>query len=148
MPRSSKIASRAVLAVLAAVLATGCATAPLAQDPVAEPAPTYSKFRDLTQAEKKIIAAGVSRALKDPESAKFEFPKFPVTSENSVVYCGMLNGRNSYGGYVGFSPFITTVAQSNGKIVSAGNVATDSDSLGTSILAKMCHDKGVDPKGP
>lgn len=54
--------------------------------------------------ERKALAAKastirvVSEALKDPDSAKFEF-----LNEN----CGTVNSKNSFGGYVGIKRFVS-----------------------------------------
>lgn len=58
---------------------------------------------------KKSIAAAhaaVLGALKDPASARFE---------GDVVYptgavCGLVNGKNAYGGYVGSTPYFYVIA--------------------------------------
>lgn len=47
----------------------------------------------------------VRRALKDPESARFEY--VTVTEVNGQrVACGLVNAKNSMGGYTGNRPFM------------------------------------------
>ena len=58
--------------------------------------------REMTAAEKADIAAAVKAKLKDPEAARFVWPQLA----NDSIYCGIVNGKNSYGGYVGDAPFI------------------------------------------
>ncbi len=53
--------------------------------------------RDLSDAEKMAIKQAVRASMKDPESSRFKWG--PVASEN--VYCGLVNSKNSYGGYTG-----------------------------------------------
>jgi len=55
----------------------------------------------------------VSTALKDPDSAKFRNLKFVDSMglgeegvDIGVAICGEINGKNSYGGYSGFVPFL------------------------------------------
>jgi hypothetical protein len=43
----------------------------------------------------------VLNSLKDPDSARFR-----NTSVNGATYCGEVNAKNSYGGYVGFKRFV------------------------------------------
>lgn len=56
-----------------------------------------------TQAKQSVLAT-----LSDPESAKFGTiiavgdPAKPADS----VACGLVNAKNAYGGYVGFTPFV------------------------------------------
>lgn len=52
---------------------------------------------DIAQAGK----LAVREQLKDPDSARFR-----NTTVSGVAYCGEVNAKNSYGGYVGFKRFI------------------------------------------
>jgi hypothetical protein len=61
----------------------------------------------------KKAKADVSALLKDPDSAKFRNLKLvdpTVLSEKGIdvfaVICGEVNGKNTYGGYSGFVPFL------------------------------------------
>jgi len=45
--------------------------------------------------------------LKDPDSAKFRNVRIVRYLEGKVV-CGEVNGKNSYGGYAGFTPFVAS----------------------------------------
>lgn len=53
--------------------------------------------------------AAVVRTLKDPESVRFrdlsERPDKDALNRPTIVVCGMVNAKNSYGGYIGFRPF-------------------------------------------
>ena len=61
----------------------------------------------------------VRYAMKDPGSAQFrEIRGYSFSGPgNGYVVCGMVNGKNSYGGYSGFKPFRTSVnnSQSTGQ---------------------------------
>ena len=50
----------------------------------------------------------VSASLKDPGSAQFQNVRMANYGSWKVV-CGEVNGKNSYGGYVGFGPFVAGV---------------------------------------
>jgi hypothetical protein len=43
-----------------------------------------------------------AEALKDPASAKF---RHVVSMQENAGYCGEVNAKNSYGGYVGYRKF-------------------------------------------
>lgn len=63
------------------------------------------------QADADAIAhakAIVANKLKDPESAQFKdlVQRPPSEPGKSAVVCGWVNAKNSYGGYVGFKPFL------------------------------------------
>lgn len=47
----------------------------------------------------------VRRVLKDPDSAKFQ-EMVVRDHRGGKVVCGNVNSKNSYGGYVGFTPFV------------------------------------------
>lgn len=57
--------------------------------------------KPLTLTNKKQIAAAVRAELKDPDSAEFRWP----IPKDKNIYCGWVNAKNSFGGYIGFQPF-------------------------------------------
>src|SRR5690349_5868495 len=65
--------------------------------------------RDLTVPERRTIQEAVTHDFKDPESARFRWLPIPDCKSYSACYmgfyCGMVNAKNSFGGYVGHSPF-------------------------------------------
>ena len=85
----------------------------------------HSAPKPPTKAEqKKLISKlhnAVVESLKDPDAAKFrkEFLSWSESEEDpKIALCGEMNGKNSYGGYTGFGPFIAT---SDGQIMVDGN---------------------------
>ncbi len=62
--------------------------------------------RDLAQEEKSSLASIISRSLKDPEAARFKWMPVVLRERDGITdYCGLLNGKNSYGGYTGYMRF-------------------------------------------
>jgi hypothetical protein len=62
--------------------------------------------RELTSIEKASLQNGLARTLKDPGSAQFKWLPVVVLERDGITdYCGLVNSRNSYGGYVGFQKF-------------------------------------------
>ena len=53
----------------------------------------------------------VANSLKDPNGAQFRNVRLARYLDGNVV-CGEVNGKNSYGGYVGFSPFVASTSSS------------------------------------
>ena len=49
----------------------------------------------------------VRQELKDPSSAQFQNLQIKPYSKGKVI-CGEVNGKNSYGGYVGFKKFVAS----------------------------------------
>lgn len=66
---------------------------------------TAAQRRPLSPAEQKVVSDSISTGLKDPGSAQFKFPPIAMirTKNNGIAYCVLINAKNSYGGYVGFS---------------------------------------------
>lgn len=67
-------------------------------------APTWARA-EVSQEEVGRVEAVVSRSLKDPESARFRGIFKLESSTGGEAYCGMVNARNSYGGYTGETMF-------------------------------------------
>jgi hypothetical protein len=109
--------------------------------PLAKPV----KTRELTKNEKKIIGEGIARGLKDPQSAQFRWLPFPESNEELISYCGMVNAKNSYGGYTGFKPFLAGILMKNGKIVGAVLIGADAGRYGEEATLSVCNDKGFRP---
>lgn len=67
-----------------------------------------SKFTryNLSDHEGAIVEEAVRDGLKDPESARFDKVEATSSEENGVVVCGLVNAKNSFGGYEGKSPFM------------------------------------------
>lgn len=79
-----------------ALAATGCTTAQL----------TFTK--PLSPEVTAEVHGWVASTLKDPEGARFKPGTYAVVNQNDVLqwYCGMVNGKNSYGGYTGYQAFL------------------------------------------
>ena len=112
-----KLTYFAALAILSAAI-SGCVTTPrMAQDNlrnqvvqqamaiVAEFTAYSEKHGEQAAIDESLKA--VKRSLKDPDSAKFDGVKV-VSAPNGKVLCGFVNGKNSYGGYVGFKRFVAS----------------------------------------
>ncbi|MCR4347833.1 MAG: hypothetical protein NUV55_11620 [Sulfuricaulis sp.] len=62
--------------------------------------------RELLDQEKEIIANVVKDELLDSESAKFRW--VPLPKYGIEVYCGLVNSKNSFGGYAGWAPYVVS----------------------------------------
>lgn len=96
----------------------------------------------LSEEEKSSIREAVKRDLKDPDSAKF---RWNPNKLHGVAYCGFVNSRNSYGGYVGFSPFM--VFFDKRRQIDNVEIADDPDAVMSEAVLKMCLEYGyiLDP---
>lgn len=87
----------------------------------------YAEARSVS-IDKKLIKkahSSVKLSLKDPDSAKFKNEY--VVSERSddggtqVVVCGLVNAKNSYGGYAGFERYMYVVSTDYADLESANS---------------------------
>src|ERR1700722_19060856 len=105
--------------------------------------------RDLDVTEKKLITDAVTKDFKDPSSAQFRWlPIMGITREvSSRTYCGMVNGKNSYGAYIGFAPFSVFLAIKDSRVVIAAPLGAGAPgSSMESVILKICIDGGGDPR--
>lgn len=73
----------------------------------------------LTEEVERIGAASVlanartqiADSLKDPDSAKFRNVRF-IQHEGGALICGEVNAKNAYGGYVGYTKFLSDSKES------------------------------------
>ena len=59
----------------------------------------------LPQEAQKVVSRSVADQMKDPNSAEFR-NWHAFQSQSGLLICGEANGKNSYGGYVGFTHFV------------------------------------------
>jgi hypothetical protein len=140
--------SQAIVASVA-ILLTGCAVSAPHTDYQAVPPDANTPRRELTVTEKKFMAEGLSKDFKDPPSAQFRWMQIPVPSlPNSIVsYCGTVNAKNSYGGYVGFKPFIARVGFSDNKMIYATMGSIAGPELPEEVIINQCAQHNLSPSG-
>lgn len=111
-------------------LAIGCTPPP---PPVTPGSPVT-----LTEEQKSVVRAAVAKTLKDPESARFG-DMAATDSPTTFVVCGYVNGKNSYGGYVGMQPFAGIMPNDwSFSVVRIGGSPADRWAVG-----KYCREHGV-----
>jgi hypothetical protein len=145
-PNSSLILPVALLALSCA----GCGTVlpePTASSVVDQPSatPVREEMRDLTAAEKSILADGFAAGLDDPDSVRFRWAKVPKRLDGGAIeYCGLINVKNGTGGY---KPFLATIRTESGNITGGAIAALNSDNLeeNRDVIPKLCQRRGLNP---
>lgn len=97
-------------------------------------AETNARFLQ-TKSEQELIDATIEvtrNQLKDPLSAQFRKVRV-VPYGNGKVVCGEVNGKNSYGGYVGFKPFVGSYISST--MESTGRYAVVNDAANAGLTS-------------
>lgn len=102
---------------------------------VAAGAQAQNAVRDATPKELTAIKADLETKLKDAASAKFQNVK--VQQEGN--FCGLLNSKNSYGAYAGYTPFMGMVFKDTTGKQLAAVLAVDEPE----ITRAMCAEKGL-----
>lgn len=77
-----------------------------------------------TKADASLSQQAIAHDLKDPASAQFRSLRTYALANGERITCGEVNGKNSFGAYVGFQPFY--VRHFKGQVLSkdAGSPAT------------------------
>jgi murein DD-endopeptidase MepM/ murein hydrolase activator NlpD len=114
---------------------------------VASFAQTVKIFLGANTQEQAVEAAKqtVANALKDPNSAQFRNVRLTRYLDGNVV-CGEVNAKNSYGGYVGFSPFVASTTSS--RLYDSDNKYPNIQSATNAGLNAACIRSPVTSLGP
>ena len=84
-----------------------------------QPPPQVHTIIKLDEKQLGVTQQGVMYAMKDPASAMFgDIMSGLVGWERESQYillCGWVNGKNSFGGYVGFKPFMGRIDNPHGE---------------------------------
>lgn len=127
------------------VLALGLAVSACAGGAGTTPPPESASYtpppkRNLKPAEaveeaKRAVAA----KMKDPESARFADVAHRVSpnarGEPTDVVCGMVNAKNSFGGYTGARPFVYMVDLKQAQLTEGDRLQAE---LGMTIYKNFC----------
>lgn len=99
----------------------------------------------------ELLKLAVKKELKDPESAQFRDLRYfahhaviPDGRKFGITYslCGQINAKNSFGGYVGFKRFVSTVTMSNGNTYSTIESEINRDSF-EKLVIDECENKNT-----
>lgn len=94
----------------------------------------------LSAAERREVMRAVRARLKDPESARFGEMRAAKDSEGRITVCGYANAKNSFGGYVGMSPFSGGLYHVRNRPEFVGVLI---DTSGGGLLALVCAQRGA-----
>lgn len=107
---------------------------------------TSSFARELTQEEKNVVEESIKNQLKDPFSVVFKHNDYPYPDETHI-YCGSYNAKNSYGAFVGNQLFAVFIARNRDGELVAPRMDIDS-STGSqsddSVISATCASAGYD----
>jgi len=82
----------------------------------------------------------VLTVLKDSDSAKFRNDKkYKSGTNGSIIVCGEVNSKNSYGGFTGFSRYYVNSESEKFKV----SIETDSDKMFSTFWGIACSPKDL-----
>ena len=139
---------------VAAALSACTVTVPVSPIPTA-PTVTSSReeMRPLTPNEKTALAKGLSQTLKERVGAQFKWLPVPGNSNGPIGYCGLVNIKNSRGGYVGFRRFFAMISKGPkgdyvaGRIehidpLASAGTGTEDDAIEAALTEDNCKEWG------
>ncbi|WP_404991292.1 hypothetical protein [Cupriavidus pauculus] len=101
-------------------------------------------LRQPKKAEMAAITQAVKDQVKDPDSVKLR-GVMAVQEEGVTKFCGEVNAKNSFGGYVGFKPFYAFMIIEGAKPVYA-SVSGLGDDVSSKTAMMMCQKLGYEPR--
>lgn len=101
--------------------------------------PMHTTAIGLSVAQRTAVEASVRKALKDPESARFGTMRAGREASGNIAVCGMVNARNSFGGYTGEKPFIGALTSERTFVVVGIGGTADA----TTVTLDTCRKYGI-----
>tara|TARA_R110002110_G_C13468395_1_gene719662 strand:- start:12561 stop:12983 length:423 start_codon:yes stop_codon:yes gene_type:complete len=104
--------------------------------------------RELTTSDQKIVADAIKDRLRDAASAMFKWGALEgvVTpaddNSSSAIYCGYVNSRNAYGGFVGDTPYGIFLMFVDDAVVSAVVLGLGGARRETNAAYQFCAQNG------
>ena len=99
--------------------------------------PVNTRPSPVSAADRGYVQAAVIDGMKDPGSAQLRnLVAYDLSDGQGRAICGEVNGKNAFGGYVGFQPFFLRVK--DGKLVSNYAGSGDPNDLDRFMAEKGC----------
>jgi hypothetical protein len=143
----------ATMALSACTITTQAPIPPTATSPTVTP--PLDEMRPLTPTEKAALAKTLTQTLKDANAAQFKWLPVAASGSGPIGYCGLVNVKNSSGGYVGFRRFFAMISKGpkgdyikghiehieSIPVTSRGN-STEDDAVETGLTEDNCKEWG------
>lgn len=100
--------------------------------------------RQLGPDEKAALSTIVADGMKDPDAARFKWMPVVLRQREGITdYCALVNGKTSYGGYTGFTPFYgQLVKDADGRFTRIFVRSMDAPSDGIDVVGRLCNAYG------
>ncbi len=101
--------------------------------------PVATRPVPVTAQDRGVIQSAIIDGMKDPGAAQLRnVVAYDLSDGQGRAICGELNGKNSFGAYVGFQPFFLRVK--DGKLVSNYTGTGDPNDLDNFMAEKGCRE--------
>ena len=130
--------------VVLSVFLVSCQTQPastLDNVPIYPPIKPY----ELTGGDAAAIEASVRSSLRDPSSAVFGRVMAVIDARGTKTVCGFVNGRNGFGGYTGFTPYIGLLMDNRygQRVFGVTGIGSGPTDISSVVIVRMCLHDGV-----
>lgn len=103
--------------------------------------------RPLTEPERLAVEKAIREEMKDPETAKFYHQDYPYPG-STHMYCGYVDGKNSYGAYAGKELFTAFIFPKTGKqeltVATFDINSSTGGPVDLAVLSSMCAGAGYE----
>lgn len=110
-------------------------TAPVSSPSIPAKAATKPHTVVVSPQKMAVYQSAVADTLRDPESTRFRAVRVVREADGTDALCGELNGKNAYGGYVGYEPFYAPLVSVGNKAVA---VLWSSSKVGLETVLEKC----------
>lgn len=94
----------------------------------------------LSPSQIEIVKAAITPRMKDPDSVRFGEMMGARNDKGEITVCGYVNAKNSFGGYVGMSPFYGVLNEQNKTYDFGGTGTSGTDRM---AVVSLCKERGV-----
>ena len=101
--------------------------------------PVNTRPTPVTAQDRGVVQSAIIDGMKDPGAAQLRnLVAYDLSGDQGRAICGELNGKNSFGAYVGYQPFFLRVK--GGKVVSNYTGSRDPNDPDNFMAEKGCRE--------
>ena len=97
-------------------------------------------IRPTTADERKAIEGAVSAQAADPAAVRFRLPANMTVGGD---YCGLVDGKDRYGEYVGYLPFHVRISHDSDGTITVSDIRISTDAATSSRIRVACVRAGL-----
>lgn len=110
--------------------------------PLENPSEAVAPY-SLTKEDAALILQGLQRSVRDPRSLILGEAKAVKRSSGTIEVCGLVNGKNAFGGYTGFQPYNGHLIKGIAGVNSFAVIGIGDGSHKSEAVLQVCRRGGV-----